>query len=310
MNVEVRGAASGARQADASQQGSRVMVGALVAAAMTFFAANSVLCRFALAELHMDPAAYTALRLGSGAAVLLAALHGRGRGRLREGSWPAAFCLFAYMAFFSWAYVRIPAAVGALVIAVAVQAAMLAAGRLLGQRPNCAQSLGIAVALAGLVWLLLPGLGAPSPLGAGMIFGSGTAWALYTVLGRSTRDPAAATAGNFFRCLPLAALLLLGRAFWGGAAAPLPLAGVGCAVLAGGLASGLGYVLWYAALPRLTLPAAAVAQLSVPLITALGGALWMGEAVTLRLCVSGAAILGGIFCATALPARRPPRGRS
>ena len=286
--------------------GHLAFVGVLAAVAMIFFAANSVLCRFALADLGMDPAGYTALRLGSGAAVLWAVLRCRSQGRVCAGSWPAAFCLFAYMALFSWAYVRIPAAAGALVIAVAVQATMLAAGLLLGQRPTCAQSLGIAVAMAGLVGLLLPGLDAPSPVGAGIIFCSGTAWALYTVLGRHSKDALAATAGNFFRCLPLAVLLWFGSVVQGGGRPSVPLAGVVCAVLAGALASGLGYVLWYTVVPRLTLPAAAVVQLSVPLITALGGALWMGEAVTFRLACSGMAILGGIFCAAVLPARRTP----
>ena len=114
----------------------------------------------------------------------------------------------------------------------------------------------------------------------------------------------AATAGNFARCLPLALLLLVGDVVAGtgagGGGPALPLAGVLCALAAGGIASALGYVLWYFVLPRLSVPTAAVVQLSVPLITALGGALFMGEALTLRLGISTAAILGGIFCATVL----------
>ena len=92
---------------------------------------------------------------------------------------------------------------------------------------------------------------------------------------------------------------MIGGVVWGGGPA-LPLAGVLCALAAGGIASALGYVLWYFVLPRLSVPTAAVVQLSVPLITALGGALFMGEALTLRLGISTAAILGGIFCATVL----------
>ena len=172
--------------------------------------------------------------------------------------------------------------------------------------------------MTGLVYLLLPGLDAPPLWPSAIIFLSGVSWAVYTLLGRRNSAPVAATAGNFARCLPLALLFLplawlghagagagagaggvIGGVVWGGGPA-LPLAGVLCALAAGGIASALGYVLWYSVLPRLSVPTAAVVQLSVPLITALGGALFMGEALTLRLGISTAAILGGIFCATVL----------
>ena len=227
---------------------------------------------------------------------------------MRFGSWSAALALFAYMACFSWAYVNLPAAAGALIIAVAVQTSMVGAGVALGQRPSRAQALGIALAMAGLVYLLLPGLDAPPLWPSAIIFLSGVSWAVYTLLGRRNSAPVAATAGNFARCLPLALLLLVGDVVAGtgagGGGPALPLAGVLCALAAGGIASALGYVLWYSVLPRLSVPTAAVVQLSVPLITALGGALFMGEVLTLRLGISTAAILGGIFCATVLASVR------
>lgn len=286
-------------------------VAALTALCMTLFAANSLLCRYALdasrTAATLPPAAYTGLRALSGAAMLWLLMARRGVGLPREGSWAAALALFGYMAFFSWAYVRISAAAGALVIAVAVQAGMLAAGLRLGQRPGRAQSLGIGLAMAGLVYLLLPGLDAPPAGAAVIIFCSGLCWAAYTVCGRNNRDPVAATAGNFARCAPLAAALLVWQTlFQAGAPRPglWPWPAVASALAAGALASSLGYVLWYSVLRRLSVPSAAVVQLSVPLITAVGGALLMGEALNLRLLVSALAILGGIFCATALPTMR------
>jgi len=284
---------------------------ALTTLCMTLFAANSLLCRFALdasrATAPLPPSVYTALRVLSGAAMLWLLMAWRGVRLPRGGSWSAALALFGYMAFFSWAYVRISAAAGALVIAVAVQAGMLAAGLRLGQRPGKAQSLGIGLAMAGLVYLLLPGLDAPPAKAALIICCSGLCWAAYTVCGRNNSDPVAATAGNFARCVPLALALLVWQT-WdpAGAAAPgpWPWPAVAGALAAGALASALGYVLWYAVLRQLSVPSAAVVQLSVPLITAVGGALLMGEALNLRLLVSALAILGGIFCATALPALR------
>ena len=228
----------------------------------------------------------------------------RGGNPLRAGSWGAALALFGYMACFSWAYVRLSAGAGALVIAVAVQAGMLVAGLRLGQRPARAQSMGIGLAMAGLIYLLLPGLDAPPAGPATVIFCSGLCWAAYTICGRHSGDATAATAGNFIRCVPLALLLLAWGVLFDSAGTPATWAwtGIACALVAGALASALGYVLWYAVLRWLSVPSAAVVQLSVPLVTALGGAWLMDESLGLRLLVSTLAILGGIFCATALPA--------
>ena len=281
----------------------------LTAVCMTFFAANSLLCRMALFGTGMDAVSYTVLRAVSAALVLWLFMALRGQRVLQYGNRRAALALFAYMACFSWAYVNLPAAAGALIIAVAVQVTMVGAGVMLGQRPSRAQTLGISLALAGLVYLLLPGLDAPPLWPSAIIFLSGASWAVYTLCGRNNSAPVAATAGNFVRCLPLALVLLLST--WllpdgmrAGGGLSLPPAGVACALAAGVIASALGYVLWYSVLPCLSVPSAAVVQLSVPLITALGGAAFMGEAVTLRLGISAAAILGGIFCATVLAVRR------
>ena len=295
---------SGGSRSSGTRQNGMALTAAVTLVCMIFFAANSLLCRMALAGAGMDAVSYTVLRSVSAALVLWLFLRLRGERALRFGSWSAALALFAYMACFSWAYVNLPAAAGALIIAVAVQTSMVGAGVALGQRPSRAQALGIALAMAGLVYLLLPGLDAPPLWPSAIIFLSGVSWAVYTLLGRRNSAPVAATAGNFARCLPLALLLLVGDGVAGtgagGGGPALPLAGVLCALAAGGIASALGYVLWYSVLPRLSVPTAAVVQLSVPLITALGGALFMGEALTLRLGISTAAILGGIFCATVL----------
>ena len=295
---------SGGSRSSGTRQNGMALTAAVTLVCMIFFAANSLLCRMALFGTGMDAVSYTVLRSVSAAAVLCLLTRLRGERALRFGSWSAALALFAYMACFSWAYVNLPAAAGALIIAVAVQTSMVGAGVILGQRPSRAQALGIALAMTGLVYLLLPGLDAPPLWPSAIIFLSGVAWAVYTLLGRRNSAPVAATAGNFVRCLPLALLLLVGDVVAGtgagGGGPALPLAGVLCALAAGGIASALGYVLWYSVLPRLSVPTAAVVQLSVPLITALGGALFMGEALTLRLGISTAAILGGIFCATVL----------
>jgi drug/metabolite transporter (DMT)-like permease len=267
---------------------------------MLGFAANSLLCRAALAPRLAGPLAFTAVRLASGAVALTAVSWLVLRRAPRGGSWASALALFAYAVAFSLAYVRIPAGVGALLLFVAVQATMLAVGWRRGERPTRRQWVGAAVALAGLAVMTAPGARAPDPAGAGLMLAAGIGWGVYSLRGRTAVDPLPATADNFLRTVPLCAAVVLA------AGAPAPGAeGVALAVGSGAVASGLGYVLWYAALPALGVPRAAVVQLTVPVLAALGGAIFLGERPALRTVAAGAAILVGVAVAT-LQSRRGP----
>ena len=258
---------------------------------MLAFAANSLLCRLALQQGGIDPASFASVRLVSGALLLAAIV------RLRAGppaaartDWLAAAMLWLYMAGFSFAYLTLSAGTGALILFGAVQVTMFTAGLRSGERFTAAAWAGLALAVAGLLYLVSPGLAAPPPLGAALMAIAGFAWGIYSLRGRGAGDPVAATAGNFLRAAPLA--LLLSAAYAGAFQATF--SGVALAVASGALTSGLGYVVWYAALPGLSALRAASVQLSVPPLAALGGALLLAEAVSLRLLLASAAILGGI----------------
>jgi drug/metabolite transporter (DMT)-like permease len=256
--------------------------------AMVAFAGNSLLCRAALRHTAIDPASFTALRLLAGALATWGILAARG---LRQGgSWGSALALFAYAAGFSFAYLTLPAGVGALLLFLAVQATMVAGGLRRGETLGRPQGAGLALAAAGLGILLLPGLSAPPLGGALLMLGAGAAWGLYSLRGMGSADPGAATAGNFLRAVPLGLLLVLANL----PRLRLDLAGSLYAVLSGALASGVGYVLWYQALKGLRASAAASVQLSVPILASLAGVLALGEPFTLRLGLASAAILGGI----------------
>ncbi|CAN5692124.1 DMT family transporter [soil metagenome] len=258
--------------------------------AMLAFASNSLLCRVALRDTAIDAASFTAIRLAAGALVLALLLRSRGKGPTAGGSWPMAIMLFAYAAFFSFAYRDLTAATGALLLFGAVQLTMIGWGLWQGERIAGLKLAGLVLALGGLVGLLLPGLAAPPPLAAALMLGAGAAWGVYSLIGRSAGDPTAATGGNFLRTVPFAAALLLAAA---GHETADPM-GLFYAVLSGAVTSGLGYVLWYAVLPALAATTAATIQLSVPAIAAIGGAVLLAEPVTPRLLLASAAILGGI----------------
>jgi drug/metabolite transporter (DMT)-like permease len=270
--------------------GSRLVL--LVALALTAFAANSLLCRVALRGTGIDAASFTGVRIVAGAITLLVIVWWRQAGarRIPSGSWRSALALFVYAAGFSYAYLQLPAAVGALLLFGAVQLTMIGYGIWSGERLRIPQTAGLLLAVSGLVGLMLPGLSAPPLFSAALMIAAGAAWGIYSLRGRGAANATEATAGNFLRAVPFALALVL--------FAPLPLAadwpGITYAIASGALASGVGYVIWYAALPGLTATHAATVQLSVPVLTALGGVLFLGEVITPRLMLGSLAILGGI----------------
>ena len=271
-------------------------------AALVAFAANSLLCRVALATGAIDPAAFTALRLVSGAAALwlLAAVRGRTPTPRLGGSWPSALALFAYAAPFSFAYVTLGAGTGALILFAAVQVTMILTGVVSGERPTGVQWAGLALAVGGLVGLVSPGLSAPAPVGAVLMVLAGVSWGIYSLRGRSVADPMAATAGNFVRSTPLVlvfVVLLLPTL-------SLSPVGVMWALLSGAVTSGLGYVVWYEAVRGLSATRAAIVQLAAPVLAAVGGVVLLAETISLRLLLSGAAILGGVALAMVSRERR------
>ena len=257
---------------------------------MIAFAANSILCREALRHTGIDAATFTLVRIVSGALMLTMLVRLRNSSAGLGGNWISAVSLVLYAASFSFAYLSLPAGTGALILFGAVQSTMIGRGLMLGEHVRPIQVLGLALALVGLVLLVLPGLSAPPLLGAALMALAGLSWGVYSLRGRRETDALAANAGNFLRAVPIAALVCLptldslSPTAWG----------LFYAVLSGALASGLGYALWYRTLPGLPATIAETVQLSVPVLTALSGTLILNEPLTMRLVLSSAAILGGI----------------
>ena len=263
---------------------------ALTSLAMIAFAGNSLICRAALNHTRIDAASFTTVRLISGALMLGLIVSMRRGTPAGSGNWLSAFALFVYAAGFSFAYVSLPAATGALLLFGAVQVTMIGYGVWTGERLVKRQLVGLMLALAGVVVLLLPGLAAPPLSGSVLMLGAGVAWGVYSLRGKGAGDPTSVTAGNFLRAVPIAAAL--SAVMLNGISADT--AGFWYAVSSGALASGIGYAIWYTALPALKATHAATVQLSVPVIAALGGILFLGEPITPRLLLASAAILCGI----------------
>lgn len=260
--------------------------------ALVCFALNSILCRLALRSDEIDAPFFTVVRLVSGALVLFAihSFFGQKEAETKPGNWLSAVFLFLYAICFSFAYLGLTTATGALVLFGAVQLTMIVFALVKGERPPPLEWLGLIFAFGGLIYLVLPGLEAPPVLSALLMMLAGVAWGFYSLRGRRTTDPLAETAGNFARAVPLvglAALPFLSQTHFSAKGATL-------AVLSGAVASGIGYAVWYAALKFHTATRAAVMQLAVPALAALGGVIFLGESVSLRLLVASGSILGGI----------------
>jgi drug/metabolite transporter (DMT)-like permease len=267
---------------------------------MIAFASNSILNRLALGQGSIDAVSYTTVRLTAGALTLwfISFLQRNTVGPRVRGSWISATMLFMYAITFSLAYLSLTAGTGALILFGTVQVTMILVALRSGERPQPLEWLGVLLALGGLVYLVMPGLKAPSLIGSALMIMAGIAWGVYSLRGRGTGSPLADTAGNFIRAVPLIIAVRLVTL----STMQLSQSGILLAVLSGAVASGVGYVIWYAALRGLTATRAAIVQLSVPVIAAWGGVVLLAEDISLRLILAGAFILGGI--ALAITGRR------
>jgi len=264
---------------------------ACTAGALVGFASNSLLTRAAIGHGSIDAASFTTLRLATGALTLFALMRLRPEGgTVAGGGWPPALALTGYMVAFSFAYARVGASLGALLLFGSVQLTMMGWGLWRGGRPHWSDWVGLTLATGGLIGLVLPGLAAPDVVGAALMTAAGVSWGAYSLIGRGVADPLSVTAGAFARSLVagiFASLMLVG-------AAHVSTRGVVLATMSGALASGVGYTLWYAALPALTPWRAGLLQLLVPALTAMGAVALLGEKMTMRVVGAGAAILAGV----------------
>lgn len=265
---------------------------------MVAFAANSVLGRLGLIEMDIGAGSFAVIRLISGALMLVGICAVQSK-RI-SGSFSGGVSLLIYAACFSYAYIALPAGMGAIILFAMVQITMLGWGLARGETLSGLQWAGFAAAVAALVWLVSPSLEAPPIWAALAMAVAGIGWGAYSLLGRGGRDPTSTTTGNFIWAsgiaVPVFGISLLVQS------EPVPpVDGILIAMTSGAITSGLGYVIWYQALKSLTATRAGIAQLSVPAIAAIGGVIFLAEPITVRFALATSAILGGVAVAVLTP---------
>lgn len=267
----------------------------LVSVVLIAFASNSILTRAALADALIGPSAFTAIRVASGAAILivLAAMRSGMRGVFQGLDWRPALALLVYMIGFSHAYLSLETGTGALILFGGVQLTMFAGALAIGEQPGPARWVGSLLGLFGLLVLFAPALGGGALAGALLMSAAAIGWGLFSLLGRGAGEPLTRMAQAFLLALPPTLLVWVFLPD----TAPITAPGLTLALASGALASGLGYALWYTVLPSLDASLAAVTQLTVPVIALAGGWVFLGEPLTLRFAIAAALILGGVAVA-------------
>lgn len=271
-----------------------------ILAALTALAANSVLARLALGDNAIDAGSFTLIRLFSGALFLSLIflpklLNQTASTVISRNHYRQAWWLFLYAVLFSYAYIELNTGLGALLLFAAVQLGMMFISFFQGQRYRLHEWLGIGLAFAGLLYMLMPQIQAPESLIAALLMlAAGVSWAFYTLAGRSSKDPYLDTTINFILTLPwciglLAVIFVTPYSFH------ITSTGAVLAAISGAITSGLGYVVWYSVVSKIKVTTAAVGQLSVPLLAALGGILFADELISLRFLTAALLILGGIL---------------
>ncbi|WP_213064587.1 DMT family transporter [Acinetobacter pittii] len=263
-----------------------------IALVMVAFAANSVLCRLALAGQHIDPMTFSLIRVASGAVVLFGLfLYAKSSQTKVQWSLKNAFFLAVYILAFSYAYLQIDAGIGTLLLFGVVQLTMVLYGYWQGEQIGIYRGIGLCIALAGISVLLLPGAHAPDWGYALIMVISGLAWAGYSIAGRNMTQPIGSTLANFTLAVPMVLLanILLAQDRY------IDMQGWVLAILSGGVTSSGAYVLWYAILKHIDRVTASTVQLSVPCLAIIGGSLFVNESVTGRVILSSFMVLFGIL---------------
>ena len=289
--------------------------------ALIAFAANSLLCRMALADGAIDAWNFTAIRLLSGAAclglIMLLQANFLKRTRLKQsslkqtalqqtgsvdknvlkekGDWLSAISLVIYAICFSVAYQALDTGTGALILFSAVQLTMIGWGIYNKERLNGVQWTALLIALIGFIYLMLPSAAMPSLSGALIMAISGIAWGIYSIRGKTCVSPLRTTGFNFLRSLVAVPILaLIGMSYL----STISMTGVILATVSGAIASGIGYSIWYVAMPLLKTTQSAVIQLCVPVLAAIMGVVFLSEQLTLEFIIASSVILGAVLVFT------------
>lgn len=282
---------------------SQLQLVSLTVFSLLAFAANSILCRLALATEAFDPYWFSVIRIASAALLLsLLALPTMNEVRQWRSALTSSFFLSLYVFAFSYSYVELDAGVGAFILFSSVQIMMTVSSIKNGQQVSGLKWFGMTLVLVGLAMLLLPSELSSSEQAVVLsikavvlMLLAAVGWVGFLLAGLnsplSQGKPLLAVAIAFRWSLVWAFLvslvmLLTLSSDSQGTISQYPISldsislGLVYAILSGAVASGIGYAVWYKVLPQLGVYRAGQIQVSVPAITVLIAVLVLNEIIT------------------------------
>lgn len=169
------------------------------------FAANSVLCRLALAGQQIDPMSFSLIRVASGTPQYCwrccSAQKARIEWKLKNG-----FFLAVYLIAFSLAYLHMDAGAGAFLLFGAVQLSVLGYGLCHGEKNQSAAGHRAGHCSHRYSGSAAAGFVGTNPLYLAVMVCSGLGWAAYSIAGKAMQNPLASTLANFILALPFVLL--------------------------------------------------------------------------------------------------------
>ena len=264
--------------------------------ALLFLATNSILCKMAISTQNIDAFSFTFLRIFSGTVLLLCIYFYKNKNlKLSfKKNWISSFLLFLYEICFSYSYINMFAGIGTLILFAVVQISMILIALFYKEKLTINKILGVIVAFGGLAFLLYPKEDfSISFFHTFLMVISGIAWAIYSVIGKSSTNALLNTTDNFFKATIFAIIFMLFfiNEF------KFDLYTSFLAILSGSITSGLGYLIWYEVLPKIQITTASVLQLIVPILAIFLSVIILDEKFSLELAISTFIILFGIFLA-------------
>lgn len=263
---------------------------------LLFLSANSILARMALVTQNIDAFSFTFLRIFSGASLLLIIYFYKNR-TLKfdmKKNWLSSFMLFLYAICFSYSYINMFAGIGTLILFAVVQLSMILIAIFYKEKLTLNKIVGISLAFTGLVYLLYPKEDfSISFFHTFLMIISGIAWAIYSVIGKSSTNALVNTTDNFFKAFIFVVIFMI---FFIDSF-KLDFYTASLAIFSGAITSALGYLIWYEILPKIEILTASILQLIVPIIAIFLSVIILDELLSFELLLSTFLILLGIFIA-------------
>lgn len=186
------------------------------------------------------------------------------------------------------------AGVGTLILFAVVQLSMILIALFYKEKLTINKVLGIIVAFGGLVFLLYPKEDfSLSFFHSFLMIISGIAWAIYSVIGKSSTNALLNTTDNFFKATIFTIIFMIFFI----SEFKFDLYTSFLAVISGAITSALGYLIWYEVLPKIQITTASILQLIVPILAISLSVIILNENFNFELGISTSIILFGIFLA-------------